>query len=184
MKDQEEISRLWTLLNLAKNGEAEAFAEIYKNYFTPVYRYIRLRVNNNADAEDLTQKVFLRLFQSRGEIRNQNQPPLAYLFAAARNAVIDFFRLNRHEVGREPAAAEQSDYFDPDAFDRQEKIAAVFQALEILSADQQTVISQRFINELSYAEIAALLGKNEPAVRQIASRALRLLSRHLSKDYE
>ena len=49
-----------SLVRRAQRGEPEAFAQLYEAHFDKMYRYIVLKVRNQADAEDLTQQVFLK----------------------------------------------------------------------------------------------------------------------------
>ena len=80
------------LMQLAKNGDTEAFGQLYELYFKPVYRYIYLRTKSKEEAEDLSQVVFIKIFKSIGGFQEQNKQPLAYFFTIARNTVIDHWR--------------------------------------------------------------------------------------------
>ena len=77
------------LMELAKGGDSEAFGHIYHLYLTPVYRFIYFRLRNKEEAEDLTQTVFLKVYQSIHAFQVKNQSPLAYFLTIARNTVID-----------------------------------------------------------------------------------------------
>jgi RNA polymerase sigma-70 factor (ECF subfamily) len=79
------------LLRRAKEGDEGAFGALYEIYYTPVYRYLFLRSRSKADAEDIAQTVFVKVYASleRFEIHEE---PLCYFFSVARNALIDFHR--------------------------------------------------------------------------------------------
>ncbi|MDD5430786.1 MAG: sigma-70 family RNA polymerase sigma factor [Candidatus Pacebacteria bacterium] len=172
------------LMDLAKKGDNNAFAELYDMYFKPVFRYIYLRLKNKRDSEDLAQTVFLKFYKSVSGFREKGKSPLAYFFTIARNSIIDFWR-KKKEVRLEDVeeAMEQT----PAAEDTQSEVlrdeaaGAINKTLENLSEEQQEVIILKFMNELTNKEIAGLLGKNEEAVRQLQCRALKLLKQHLKK---
>ncbi|KKU85720.1 MAG: hypothetical protein UY14_C0015G0015 [Parcubacteria group bacterium GW2011_GWA1_47_9] len=69
MYDNKPENDLKQLMQLAKNGDTEAFGRLYELYFTPVYRYIYLRTKNKEEAEDLSQAVFVKVFKSIGAFR-------------------------------------------------------------------------------------------------------------------
>src|SRR3990172_6387302 len=73
------------LIALAQTGESEAFGELYRRYLDPIYRYIRVRVGENRLAEDLSEMVFLRSFESLGKYKERGHPFSAYLYRVARN---------------------------------------------------------------------------------------------------
>ena len=52
------------LIKLAKDGEAEAFGELYERHVNAVYRFLYARLDNSMDAEDFTEEVFLRAWNS------------------------------------------------------------------------------------------------------------------------
>jgi len=171
------------LIALAKEGDKDAFGELYTLYFTPVFRYILYRVRNKEEAEDLVQTVFLKIFQSGGTYTDTGVPPLAYCYTVARNTVIDHWRKKKdfslEELEKEPVAND-----DPHEYAMaEEKKAWAERAVGVLEGEQQDVIILRFLNEMSTKEIASMLGKSEAAVRQVQCRALKVLRKHI-QHYE
>ena len=67
------------LIDLAQRGESEAYGELYRRYLDPIYRYIRIRVGEDRLAEDLSEMVFLRSFESLGKYKERGHPFSAYL---------------------------------------------------------------------------------------------------------
>lgn len=63
-----------------QRGEPEAFEQLYEAHFDRIYRYIVLKVSNQADAEDLTQQVFLKALESIGSFRWRGVPFSSWLF--------------------------------------------------------------------------------------------------------
>jgi RNA polymerase sigma-70 factor (ECF subfamily) len=173
------------LMRRAKEGDEEAFSLLYQAYFSPIYRYIYFRVNDQAMAEDLTQAVFLKVFEKLPAYEERNRPPLAYFFTIARNKVIDYWRKNKEIkfADQEKILAQVPDYQNSveRSLVKSEAAKIINQALLILPEVQQQVIIWRYLNEMDYGEIAKLLGKKEEAVRKIQSRALAKL-REYFKD--
>lgn len=164
------------------NWQPERFEELYERFFTPVFRYILLRVKNRAEAEDLAQTVFMKAYQANPPGKAGQQLSLNYFFTIARNTVIDHWRKKKDLVVDDPEAEFESipDTENPehDAMSG-EAAAAVRKALDQVSPSEQEVLILRFMNELSTKEIAKLLGKTEVAVRQLQSRGLKVLRGHL-----
>lgn len=171
------------LIVKAKDGDRGAFSAIYEECFTPIFRYIYLRVKNRTEAEDLAQTVFLKAFQSLPGFREQGRPFLAYLFTIARNAVIDFWRVNKKNAVDDPDQAllvTADPKGDPvSRIDEKHAAEMVKQTMKNLTPDQEEVLSLKFMSELSYQEIAKIIGKSEEAVRQLQCRGLKALRKHL-----
>ena len=80
------------LIFAARDGDSQAFALLYEEFFTPVFRYIFSKIGDRNDAEDLTQNVFVLAFGAIKNFEDQQKSPLAYFFTIARNLIIDFWR--------------------------------------------------------------------------------------------
>src|SRR5437762_6742034 len=79
----------------AQRGDAGAFAELYDEHLDRVFRHVLYRVGNRADAEDLTQQVFLRAWQALGRYRITGSPFIAWLLTIAHNLVVDHYKARR-----------------------------------------------------------------------------------------
>lgn len=175
------------LIEMAKKGNQDALGRLYDMYYVPVFRYLYLRVGNKADTEDLTQTVFLKIFKSISSFKNQGKPPLTYFFTIARNTFIDHWRSNKKELSlgdlEEDFEIEIPDTEDgpEDSALKKENRRSLLKAIVLLAPDQQETITLKFINELSNKEIAELTGKNEAAIRQLQSRALKTLKDKIEK---
>lgn len=167
------------LMQLAKEGDKEAYGRIYELYFVPIFRYIYFRVKDKDVANDLTQTVFLKVFSALPNFKEQDKSPLAYFYTVSRNAVIDYWRAKNN------ARLENSEEIllnIPDKSENQLEIMenkeigeAVRRAIHGLTEIQQDVIILKFINDMPNKDIAELLGKSEEAVRQLQSRAIKAL---------
>jgi RNA polymerase sigma factor (sigma-70 family) len=182
MKKEQDFS---LLMQKAKAGDKEAFSLIYEAYFSQIFRYIFFRVRDEALAEDLTQAVFLKVLEKLSDYKEKNRPPLAFFYTIARNKIIDFWR-KKKEIKFE----EENDLTNfPDQTASVEEVLTkagagelLSRALETIKSDQREVIVLKFVNELSYEEIAVLLGKKEAAIRQLQSRGLKGLRKYFEKN--
>src|SRR3954466_7961080 len=84
------------LVEAARVGDGEAFGRLFDHFHGPLYRYIVSRVQRPADAEDLTQLVFVKVLEALPRYESRGVPFGGWLFRLARNAVIDFVR-TRHD---------------------------------------------------------------------------------------
>jgi RNA polymerase sigma-70 factor (ECF subfamily) len=171
------------LLREAKNGNAEAFGKLYSLYFTPVYRYVLLRVRDRTLTEDITQTVFMKVYRSLDTFHVGSISPLAYFFTVARNTIIDHWKKKRETVFGDLGDEESDTPLDiPDnrehdetRVDRAVTMERVRSALRSVSEDQREVLTLKFIAQLSNHEIARAMGKTEDAIRQLQSRGLKAL---------
>ncbi len=173
------------LIHKAKNGDSEAYGEVYRAYYTPVYRYIYLRTKSRDQAEDLAQTVFMKVYKSLSNLETTSTSPLAYFFTVARNTIIDHWRKEGHgTVYDDEVVASQSDKEQDtmESFETKESKELVHQALGILTEEQQEVMRLKFISDLSTKDIATMLEKSEEAVRQLQSRALKLLRAYFKRE--
>jgi RNA polymerase sigma factor, sigma-70 family len=143
------------ILRKAQRGDERAFAIILRMYETPVYNYVlRLTNGEKALAEDLTQEVFLRVFQGlpRFSLRSKFT---TWLFQVTKNRVLDELRANE----RRPLAPVCIDDVPPlEALElpaeRVEEMDALWRAIEALTVDLKMALLLRDVVGLSYTEIA------------------------------
>lgn len=164
----------------ATRHDREAFGSLYDRYVTKIYQYIYYKVGSGSEAEDLTAHVFLRAWEAIGSYEWREHPFSAWLFRIARNLVVDYHRARRETVSLEGSdgrtEVQPSDEELPD-----HSLQALFtseqlrQAVVKLTDEQQEVIVLRFIEGYSTAEIAAIMGKREGAIRGLQFRGLAAL---------
>lgn len=168
------------LIDASIAGDVEAFAALYDRYVERMYRHAYYRVGNRADAEDLTQQLFLQAWRAIGRYQRTGAPFVAWLFTIAHNLATSFYRRRRESAPLDLETPAHDRWSDPEAealaqHDRE----AVRQAILKLKPDQQQVVMMRFLEHLEYADIAAALDKSEGNVRVILHRALGELRRAL-----
>jgi RNA polymerase sigma-70 factor (ECF subfamily) len=165
------------LVQQAVSGNRDAFAQLYDACIDRVYRYIYFRVSDQETAEDLTSQVFLKAWEKLDHYRPKG-PFMAWLYAIARNTVIDFYRTQKQTVPLDDAAPIPAASPDPDDLMQLEfDIESVQQAMKQLTGEQQEVLILKFIAEFDTAQIARRMGKSQGAIRALQMRALQALSR-------
>jgi RNA polymerase sigma-70 factor, ECF subfamily len=142
------------VLRKAQRGDERAFSIIVRAYQIPVYNYVLRMVGDRSLAEDLTQEVFLRVFQGLPRFSHSSKFT-TWLFQVTKNRVLDELRATE----RRPRAVVDLDDIPPlevvDApFERLETIDAVWRAVERLSVDLKMALLLRDVVGLSYGEIA------------------------------
>ena len=175
------------IVSQASGGDSAAFALLYDEYLSPVYRFIYFRVRHKETAEDLSQTVFLKAWSRIDQFEDRGVSLLAWLYTIARNLTIDHWKRKHDVVVAEPAAVfdiiSDDKHGTKKAIDRLDLNAVMAEAVKTLSEDQQEVIIMRHIEEMSYSEIAEVTGKSEEALRALNHRAMKVLKETL-KDYK
>jgi RNA polymerase sigma-70 factor (ECF subfamily) len=158
-----------------------AFDALYCRYLPRVYRYLRTYTESDEDAADLTQHVFLRVYEALPRYRPGSAPFSAWLFRIARNAATDAFRRRRRALPWDhiPEAWHPFSAADPEAHSLQrERLNDLRVAVGRLDDEKQELLALRFAAGLTSAEIAALVGRSEGAVKRQLSRILQVLREH------
>src|SRR4051812_24008500 len=90
-----EPSEEQRLVSRATRRDAAAFGLLYESHLDRVYRYVYYRVGSTAEAEDLTEQVFLKAWEAIGRYEARGVPFIAWLYRLAHNLVIDHYRAKR-----------------------------------------------------------------------------------------
>ncbi|MGA5818711.1 ECF subfamily RNA polymerase sigma factor, BldN family [Kitasatospora sp. NPDC094028] len=180
-----EHNPIMELVERAQNGESEAFGRLYDHYADTVYRYIYYRVGSRATAEDLTSETFLRALRRIGTFTWQGRDFGAWLVTIARNLVADHFKSSRFRL--EVTTGEMLDSNECERSPEESVLeslsnAALLDAVRRLNPQQQECVTLRFLQGLSVAETARIMGKNEGAIKTLQYRAVRTLARLLPPD--
>lgn len=175
------VEEVKMLVKEAKGGNHASFTKLYGAYFTPVYRYIFSRVHDKDRTEDIVQMVFIKWYNALPTYE-MRVSPLQYLFVIARRLLIDNYGGVQFSSSDEESFPETVDEtpLQDEILDVRITTEQVVEQFKHLSELHQEVIRLHFFAELSTEEIAQLLNKKEPAIRQIKHRAL-LSLRELTK---
>ncbi len=154
-----------------------AFESLYRRHKDKVFGYLLMRLRDRQEAEEVFQQVFMKLHRARAGYSG-SVPFLAWLFTIARNALIDH--------GRKQATHDKyHHYLDPCeeiaiAPDQPDADTEAKALLATLPEGQRQVLTLRFDEGLSFAEIGRQLQTSDANSRQLVSRAIRKLRRLLS----
>jgi len=168
------------IVQRAVNGDREAFTALYDRHFDKIYRYIYVKVRSQAEAEDLTQDVFIKAYEAIKSYKWRDLPFTAWLFKIAHNRVIDHVRKTAKEKKTSLDEAGAIASGDPVYMTEQNfEIYQLKDALTKLPDAQREVATLRFIAELSIAEVAVTLGKSEGTVKALQFNAIASLRKLL-----
>ena len=150
-----------------------------------MFRFIYYRVNDRALAEDFTSETFVRALRRISTITYQGRDIGAWFMTIARNIVFDHAKSARHrlesttgetiEPGEHAQSTENAVLESLDA----ERLRA---AVDKLGDEQRECVTLRFMQGLSVSETAAVMGKNDGAVKALQHRAIRKLAEILGDD--
>ncbi len=164
------------LVRAAQSGDEAAFAEIVHLFQRPVYRVAYALTRNASDADDLAQETFVRAYQAIGRFR-AGEPLHPWLSRIAVNLAYSLFRRRRRrpEISIEPLveagrqwAADDDPAERAAETERHERLGAAFATL---SPEHQAVLALRVVEDLSYDDIARVLGVPPGTVMSRLSRA-------------
>lgn len=153
--------------------------QVYKEYFSRVYAYIRSRVYNETHADDICCEVFQTVFEKQDSFDAAKGKVEQWLFTIARNKVNSYLRLYHIRnffsfSGKEellPAKEEKP----LEKMGQEEDIRQLYQALAVLNAKERDLISLKFFSSLNNREIAAATSLSESNVGTLLYRAMQKL---------
>jgi RNA polymerase sigma-70 factor (ECF subfamily) len=157
--------------------EPAALAEIYDTFSGKLYNYIYHRTGDSAAAEDLTGEVFVRMIEAIRSDRTWSTSLQGWLYRIAHNLVVDHFRRQSKRDGPElderwMAPVNPTHTFEGLFYSNQLRTAMGF-----LTEEQQQVIILKFVEDLSNAQVAEIMGKTEGAIKALQHRGLAALRR-------
>lgn len=171
----------YLLYRIKVKRDPDAFAKIYDQYVTGIYRFVFLKLPGQEDAQDVTAETFTRFWQY---CQQQNVANVrALLYQIARNLVADYYR--DHETQTQKASVTLSDDFPstniedvrngPSVIEARTELALVQRQLGKLKDDFRDVLTLRLVDGLSFSDIAIVLGKTSGHVRVIYHRGIKTL---------
>jgi RNA polymerase sigma-70 factor (ECF subfamily) len=173
----------------AAQADPARFEALYRKYLAQVYSYAYYELRDHHDAEDATERTFLSALTNLPRFEERARPAdgegastfRVWLFQIARNAVAERHRRRsrRPEAPLEAAASVAAPIdLEADAA-LHDDAAEAWRAVARLPGDRRRALILRFVDEMSTAEIAGVLGRSEGAVRVLIHRALRSVARDL-----
>lgn len=164
---------------LAPAAPLPPFAEVYSEFLPRITGFLRAKLNDAGDAEDVAALVFIRAFQAYARYEPRNDTPAAWLFKIARNASLDHCRRDQQRQHAERTAGLDHEEA-PDPIRMAERRLAFHElrrAIAQLPYRQRLALTLRLQDGLSFKEIGAQLACREDAAKMMYHRSLQLLRR-------
>lgn len=179
--------------NIAKNGVAVLnFDKVYKDNYSKIYNFVKLRVNSIEITEELTQDIFLKLHQNFDKYNVYLAKLNTWLYTIARNTVIDYYRTNKYNQN----CISASDFINDDEIEISNNIFIsddtaesnlqadelndkISKSFESLTPKHQEISILYFIDEKSYKEIAEILSVPMGTVTGMLHRSRKQLQKSL-----
>ncbi len=174
--------KLAALMKQASKGNEPAFSELVKHFERTVYNIAMQMLKNHADALDVSQESFVKLWRTSGSYRGECSVA-SWVIKITRNTALDLIRKRTAHLtdsltieGEDGGISERdiptSDEDDPViSYERKERIATVREAISALGNEHREIILLRDIEGLSYAEISEVLGIEVGTVKSRLNRA-------------
>lgn len=170
-------SEFW--VEQAALGNTQAFGNVYQHYLPLVYKFVYFRLNSKEDAEDLTEKIFFKVWQAIAKYDPEKASFKTWLFTITRRTIIDFYRTHKVTYELKEAFAVGVEDSTLEEIDNRLAMDKIIPILKSLPEEQAEVLALRFLSELSAKEAAAIMDKSEGAIRVLQHRALKQVRQDL-----
>ncbi|MFA6308004.1 MAG: RNA polymerase sigma factor [Patescibacteria group bacterium] len=158
-----------------RSGDSDAFAFFYDKYVKSIYRFVYIRVGSKQVAEDLTQDIFLKIWQHLVDKKHVKSFQ-AFIFRIARNTVVDHYRYSKQELPLE-YMPESVEMIEGVILSSDKNIDADILLKEIgkLKSEYQEVLLLKYVEDMSIEDIAHVMSKDKNNIRVTIHRALNKL---------
>jgi RNA polymerase sigma-70 factor, ECF subfamily len=163
-----------------KNGNKDAFDELYIRHLKGIFAFVFYRVMDRMTAEDLTSQTFIKALEHMHSYNPNKGAFSTWLYRIARNTVHDHFRTTRPSTNIDDVwdlAADENPFLDASSSMDARQVRDV---LSTLPKDKRDVLVMRLWDGLSYKEIADLTGKSEASCKMSFSRTVADLRSQMS----
>jgi len=171
------------LIRLARE-DREAFGVLYERYVRRIYAYIYYRTGNTFDAEDLTERVFMRALRHISGYSDRGLPFSAWLYRIAHNLVANWYRdsSRRKEISLEDFVPPERPSEHPErTLVENEERQRLLGMIRCLPQERQELLIFKFVEDLSNAEIGMIMGRSEGAIKSLYHRTLLALRDEMSQ---
>jgi RNA polymerase sigma-70 factor, ECF subfamily len=176
------------LIRKCLQGDDRAWESIVRRYARPIFRLTYRYTGRREEAEDLTQEIFLRIYENLSTYRAEAGTFNSWVYRLGRNLIIDRWRHTRflRQCGGLPedAGADMEDPSGPSphrSFEQTEAVRLVREGLQNLSPENKEAVILCDLQGMGYQEMSAVLGVPEGTVKSRISRGRLALARELSR---
>jgi len=179
-------AQIQALIARVQSGESDAFGQIFDIFADRIFKFLHFRLGGDREtAQDLTSETFLQAFRSIGRYQTSSKAKFStWLFSIAHHILLDHFRKSQKTKGQVDIEAISETLSDTSVSeltkaDQQMRFRAVTRYLKKLPPDIAEVLTLKFIEEMEYAEIAQITGKNANHIRVLIHRGLKALRENI-----
>ena len=163
------------VLARASQGDRDSFGQLYERYVERIYNYVYYRTGNSHDAEDLTARVFQRAMNHIKNYTDRGVPFSAWLYRIAHNLVANWHRdrSRKQEIPLDelPILPTKGDHPERNLVRSQEQ-ESLLRMIRKLPPERQNLLILKFVENMSNAEIGAIMDRSEGAVKSLYHRTL------------
>ncbi len=173
-----------TWLERVRQWDEGALAQVYDEYAPAIYRYAYRRTGHRETAQEIVAETFQRFLAALKNGGGPERHLSGWLYRVAHNLIVDSYRRQPTE---EPKPLDETlgiatDSSHEAVIFHHEQIARARAAMRLLTPLQQEVIALRFLEEMSYQQVAQIIERDVGAVKSLQHRALEALRRILEED--
>jgi RNA polymerase sigma factor (sigma-70 family) len=181
------------LITQLKDGDQAAFRQLVEQNQDLVYNTILGLVQNETEAEDISQDVFIKVYEKISSFKGEAKLS-TWLYRIATTTALDHLRMKKRKkrfglISSLTGQADQEDSQVPDfnhpgvSLDNKERSRILFRAIDQLPENQKAAFTLHKLEGLSYREISEVLQTSVPAVESLMSRANGNLRKYLEDYY-
>jgi RNA polymerase sigma-70 factor (ECF subfamily) len=174
------------ILGQATKGDSEAFGMLYERYVGRIYNYIYYRTGNTYDAEDLTERVFMRAMRHIKNYRDYGLPFSAWLYRIAHNLVANWHRDNSRRkefpLDERVIVHPNSEHPESELLQLEERELLLL-VIRRLPPERQQLLILKFVDHLTNAEIGQIMDRTEGAIKSLYHRTLIALRTEIKIAY-
>lgn len=166
--------------------DAETFKKEYLPFHRKLYRIAYKLLENEADAEDLVQEAYLKLWDKRDGLPVISNPE-AFSVTLVKNMCFDMLRSGKYSESRQTVELNNiCDSSPADSYEIRDQARQIHSLIARLPEQQQKIVVLRDIKECSYQEIEHITGLSQVNIRVLLSRARKKIREQFNKlnDYE
>ncbi|MDR3273413.1 MAG: RNA polymerase sigma factor [Flavobacteriaceae bacterium] len=174
------------ILSLIKEDVNKGFRILVKTYGKPIYWHIRKIVYNHYDADDITQNVFIKVFQNSDSFKGESSLK-TWIYRIATNESINFLNsaAQKKNVGNEELVLQLSSNLQDDNFFEGDEIQLKLQqAIATLPEKQRIVFMMKYFDDMKYEEMSKVLDTSVGALKASYHHATKKIEEILLKNVE
>jgi len=169
------------LYKVRTHKDPQAFGQLYDLYIEKIYRFVYFKVGTKEEAEDVTSEIFLKAWNYLvDEKRKPVQHFSGFVYTIARTSIIDFYRkkAKQQECSVDDLILEDQVAYNHDyigSISNKQDVTRLIKTIRKMKQSYQEVLTLRYLDELSIAEISQIVQKTKTNTRVLLHRATKLL---------